>query len=425
MLLNKNHLNVLTTCLALFPIFFITGPFLADLFVVIIDCSFLYFFLNQSKQFKKDFFDNYKQEIFTLLCFWIFSMISSFYSEFSFNSFYKSFFHIRFFIFLFSLIFIFKVIFQDDKLKNYFYKIIIAVLVITFLSMLFEILVKVQYHHDITGFIFNQYQPYRFSGFFFDEQIIGSFLAKILIIASLLIFDVKKFSVIHYIIFIVGFMTILISGERMATLLSCMYFFFYFIICWKKISISHLLKFIPLFFLLLAITFSANKKLAERYGFFLSYLQDKIVHEQGVSNSAPNYNYFALIQSGYNVWKTSKLVGVGVRNYRNVCKEVYSFNDSYHRFCDTHPHNLFSEILAETGSLGILSFLSFILVVITKTYSIKSSSLSSKYLVTLCIICIFWPIGSTGSFFNNHNSTIIWYLLGFIIYFRDNYAKKI
>ena len=50
-----------------------------------------------------------------------------------------------------------------------------------------------------------------------------------------------------------------------------------------------------------------------------------------------------------------------------------------------------------------------------KTYAILSIGL----LIVFSIIWVFWPLASTGSYFNNHNSTIIWYLLGFILYNRD------
>ena len=59
------------------------------------------------------------------------------------------------------------------------------------------------------------------------------------------------------------------------------------------------------------------------------------------------------------------------------------------------------------------------MIVVLKTVKHKKLNLTDKLLITLCIIWIFWPIASTGSYFNNHNSTIIWYLLGFVLYNRE------
>ena len=83
--------------------------------------------------------------------------------------------------------------------------------------------------------------------------------------------------------------------------------------------------------------------------------------------SIAQYNYYDLFISGVDVWKTNKIFGVGVRNYRNACKDFYSLNTDVSissKSCDTHPHNLYSEILAETGMTGFLLFLLFIFLLI-------------------------------------------------------------
>ena len=43
---------------------------------------------------------------------------------------------------------------------------------------------------------------------------------------------------------------------------------------------------------------------------------------------------------------------------------------------------------------------------------LKKFKKREKLLIVFSIIWVFWPLASTGSYFNNHNSTIIWYLLG-------------
>ena len=97
--------ELLIFVLGLFPIFFITGPFLSDLFVVIFDIFFLYIFIKEPENIKKNFLKKFNKEIICLLLFWLFSILSSFNSENIEVSLYKSFFHIRFYIFLFGLIF--------------------------------------------------------------------------------------------------------------------------------------------------------------------------------------------------------------------------------------------------------------------------------------------------------------------------------
>ena len=67
--------------LGLFPIFFITGPFLSDLFVVIFDLFFLYIFIKEPENIKKNFLKKFNKEIVCLLSFWLLSLLSSFNSE--------------------------------------------------------------------------------------------------------------------------------------------------------------------------------------------------------------------------------------------------------------------------------------------------------------------------------------------------------
>ena len=49
--------------LGLFPIFFISGPFLSDLFVVVIDFFFLFYLFNLQKNEKKKFLNIFRFEI--------------------------------------------------------------------------------------------------------------------------------------------------------------------------------------------------------------------------------------------------------------------------------------------------------------------------------------------------------------------------
>ena len=408
--------------LGLFPILFISGPFLSDLFVLVFDFFFLFYFFNLTKDKKKKFLNKFKLEICTLLFLWLFSVFSSINSEYILNSFFKSFFHIRFYIFALSIVFFFKNSFQNEKLLKIFHKLIVITLILIISSMYFEILIKYLYHKNIINFVFNQYQLYRYSGLFFEEQIIGSFIIKVLVIYSLILYHLKNYSSLNLFLLLIGIITIFISGERMATLLSVLYFLFYFLFTIEKKNIKKITSLVILFSTVIIAIFYFNKNLNNRYHYFYHYLKDMVVNKKSLSDAAPNYNYFDLFKSGYYVWTYEKFLGVGVRNYRNVCKKtLYEYHGPYiaDKACDIHPHNIYSELLAETGIIGIMFFLSFIVVLIFNTAKHKKLYLKDKLILTLCIIWIFWPIASTGSYFNNHNSSIIWYLLGFVLYSRE------
>ena len=57
----------------------------------------------------------------------------------------------------------------------------------------------------------------------------------------------------------------------------------------------------------------------------------------------------------YSIFKKNPIIGVGPNNYRRECSTIklnYIENN-----CSTHPHNIFFQLLAETGILGIFYYL--------------------------------------------------------------------
>ena len=57
------------------------------------------------------------------------------------------------------------------------------------------------------------------------------------------------------------------------------------------------------------------------------------------------------------MFKDNILIGVGPKNFREVCKKrEYNFSE---KTCSTHPHNTYVQLLSETGIVGFL-FIFFI-----------------------------------------------------------------
>ena len=57
------------------------------------------------------------------------------------------------------------------------------------------------------------------------------------------------------------------------------------------------------------------------------------------------------------IFKDSKLFGSGIKTFRNVCNnekyaDINSVNSNNR--CSSHPHNIYFEILAETGLVGTI-----------------------------------------------------------------------
>ena len=99
--------------------------------------------------------------------------------------------------------------------------------------------------------------------------------------------------------------------------------------------------------------------------------------------------------------------------------------------CNTHPHNFYIQLLAETGIIGFLFvFLLFIflayLIIKNFIYLINKNPkrLSDSELVLLVgFFLTLWPLTTNGNFFNNWINLISFYPLGF--YFYLNKRKNV
>ena len=92
--------------------------------------------------------------------------------------------------------------------------------------------------------------------------------------------------------------------------------------------------------------------------------------------------------------------------------------------CNTHPHNIYFQLLAETGIIGFLFvFLLFfyVLYIISKhTFNLVFFGKRNFSNLEICLLAFFfiilWPITTSGNFFNNWLNIINFYPLGFYLF---------
>ena len=125
----------------------------------------------------------------------------------------------------------------------------------------------------------------------------------------------------------------------------------------------------------------------------------------------------------------NKILGVGVKNFRNFCSDEKYYTNKYS--CATHPHNSYIQILSETGIIGF-SFLLFVLLYFCK-YVFKHFflKLKKKYYFNDFEICILsglalylWPIVPTGNVFSNWLNILLILNLPFLIWSRKLIKNK-
>ena len=114
----------------------------------------------------------------------------------------------------------------------------------------------------------------------------------------------------------------------------------------------------------------------------------------------------ALYVSAYKIFLDNKILGEGVKNYRNICGKKEYFIDKYS--CATHPHNTYIQILSETGIFGFI-FLIIVLfyfcyyILLHLKLRLKSESYFSDFEICLlsAIAIYLWPFIPTGNVFSN------------------------
>ena len=480
----KNFLiNIQSILFTLLPLLLITGPFFSDLAVSLIA---IIFFIHLVKNKELNFLDNNLFKIFVV--FWVYLILNSLFQNQNLDSLRISFFHIRFGLFVFAIVYLLE---QNIKILSYFF----FSLLICMSILLVDGFIQFTFEKNLLGF--ELAEGPRVSSFFGDELILGSYVSRLLPILTgifILIYmqPIKKKLFIYFFIFYLLLESLIfISGERTA--------FFYFILSsgfifflvniLKKIRI--LILIFSIFFIVLTLLISPTLK----HRMLILTLSELGISSpkflEGVSNfdidhyeetNDLNLSYedlkisldvnkdltFERIEQSYNLgfitelqkkgfeldlmsqqqiiifsshhtehyitalrmFKDNIFFGVGVKNFRIKCKESkYKVTESS---CSTHPHNSYVQLLSETGILGFMYFLSFLcifLFYISKHIRLRfqKKTLFSDFEICMlaAILITLWPLVPTGNIFNNWLNIIFHIPLGLFLWSRKSGIKKI
>lgn len=96
--------------------------------------------------------------------------------------------------------------------------------------------------------------------------------------------------------------------------------------------------------------------------------------------------------------------------------------------CDTHPHNYYFQLLAETGVVGLFILISIFVyftielvkILKNKIFLKKTIKNQSEIVLMIFFVSYFWPISFTGNFFNNWLSMSLFYSIGLYFFYTRN-----
>lgn len=419
MINNRNKITVNNFLLINFlslPFFIVSGPFLANLSVLI--SSLIFFFLIIKKKFYQNYFNNYFVIFFLIWCLYL--ILNSLISDNFYHSLSSTLFYFRFIFFALSIYLLF--IYYNNFLLYLFIS----------LSVLFSILVIDSFIQIFVGFnlIGYKYFPGRASSFFGDELILGSFFSRIFPIYIgtyyLIKNNVKNLRILN-IIFLFNFISVSIAifytGERIAFFYLILTFVLFFLIS----NFSNYKKLILLLIIITTIIFSSTIYKDSYNRLFLKTYNQFIMLETETRNTYVsqylNFHPFSIeherhLASSFLMIKDNLITGIGANNFRIKCNE-----DKYYigGGCSTHPHNTHIQLLLEVGLIGYLPFLLFYIYVIylfflqffNKSISDINKNIASHFFYFSFIINLF-PLIPSGNFFNNWLSIYFYFSLGFI-----------
>lgn len=407
--------SIPTFLFSLLPFFLISGPLLSDLSVSIISLLFLIYCIKQNDftLFNNRFFYFY-------LCFWIYLVINSLINNFNIDSLKISVFYIRYGVFVIA---IYAYLIVDDKFIKYFFYCIF----ICFTALILDGFYQYFSGENILGWK----NTHRTSSFFGDEKILGSYLSRLWPIffgLSILILKPKtKLFLIFILVFILSETLIFLSGDRTSFFYINLSAFFVILFSQKllKLRLITLSSSIILLIIISFINPTAKHRVIDQTLDQMNLSEGKRRDSEGVYifSKEHTHHYF----SAYKMFNDNKILGVGVKNFRNFCKNEKYYVSSFS--CSSHPHNFYLQILAETGIIGflfLLTIFTYFCIYILKHFFLR---IKSKFFFNDFEICILsgiaiyiWPIVPTSNIFNNWINIILILNLPFLIWSRE---KKI
>jgi O-antigen ligase len=386
---------------SIIPVSIIVGPSVSLANILIIVFSFLIyiFYINEWSWLK----DKKIQLLFALYIYLIFNSFIAL--DFS-NSFYRNFGFIRFIILFAAFNYFFL------KFEN-FNKILIV------WSVILTLVVLDMYYESINGKnILGFGEGDRIFSFFKEDPKVGGYISSLYLLSIGFLFEFfdDKKKITKYIILLISifFLTsIVLTGERSNTIKAILSF----IIFYSFIdNFSFKEKFISstLITLILFIIFINSEFLKMRYiGQLLNKIKSNDIN--GSSNFYDN-NYINLYRSGIEVFKKYPYFGTGNKNYG---LETCYGQKNKKIICNSHPHQIYFEFLAEHGIVGsiIILFIFFkIFFDLLRKICINRNKI--QFASFLYILVVFLPMLPSGSFFSDYLLTL--FFINFSLLFCVN-----
>jgi len=118
--------------------------------------------------------------------------------------------------------------------------------------------------------------------------------------------------------------------------------------------------------------------------------------------------YYRAIMAGPEASKDSLIFGLGPATFRDLCPQIIGVSAEFD--CHNHPHNFYSQLLTETGVIGLVAGSLMIVSIIWAAFAGWRKNRDNVAAATAFVVPfgLFFPIQSTGDFFGQWNNIFMW-----------------
>ena len=319
--------NYFLLIFSIIPISIVAGPTVSLINVLLIDFSFLIIIL-----IKKDFSFLKKKSFLYLLLLYIYLIFNSIISVDAGSGMARNIGFLRIIILFAAFNYFFR---EKLFLKKIFF---VWMIIISLISL--DVFYEILNGKNLFGYVSNHGR--RVVSFFKDEPIVGGYINAFffMIVGFLYEYSDKKKNYILFISLIIFFLSIFLTGERSNTIKAFLGIILFLTLI-QNYNFKQKITATLISILVVFTVISNSNYLKLRY---ITQIKNSFQEEQ---------LYLNIYRSGYDVFKNHKFFGAGNKNYRVVtCSENKPKSSNY--LCETHPHQIYLELLSEHGIIGTI-----------------------------------------------------------------------
>ncbi len=144
------------------------------------------------------------------------------------------------------------------------------------------------------------------------------------------------------------------------------------------------------------------------------FLYSRVINFASDIGNFPDSLYGQLFKASLLTWKEHGFfTGVGLRQFRDVCP-TFQASDQV-TYCDLHSHNIYLEILSESGLIGLVIFSVFVMLCLYQIWQSSAATYNKNtggFVGSICLlgglVLILFPFSVTMSFITNWSGILNW-----------------